>query len=75
MTAKEYFEKKSNPEEEGTVFVLLAQEAEKVYEEYVKKAAEELNFQCESFIDTKGPGDALETIFGGIQKAEILIFD
>lgn len=75
MSVKEYFDSNANPQEQGYVFVLLPSKATRVYEEYIKKAADALNFRCESFIDLKQPGNILEDILARIQKAEVLVYD
>ena len=75
MSVKEYFDANANPQEQGYVFVLMAERTKDVYEGYIKKAADALGFRCESFVDLKGPGDILGDILERIQKAEILIYD
>jgi hypothetical protein len=74
MLIKEFLD--SNPKnllEPGYVFALLPEKAERIYHNYVKKAADSLSLVCESFLDFKHPGDALRDILARIQKAEILI--
>ena len=76
MLIKEFLD--ANPKnvlESGYVFTLLPEKAERIYRNYVKKAADSLGLICESFLDFKHPGDALRDILARIQKAEILIFD
>jgi len=75
MTPKKYFDTNANPLDQGYVFVLLSDKTQKIYESYIKKAADTLGFRCESYLDLKSPGNILEDILGRIQKAEILIFD
>jgi Tfp pilus assembly protein PilF len=75
MSVKEYFDAHANPQEQGYVFVLLPSRAKLVYEDYIKRAADGLNFRCESFIDLHQPGNVLDDILARIQKAEILIYD
>ena len=76
MLIKEFFD--ANPKnvlEPGYVFTLLPEKAERIYHNYVKKAADSLGLICESFLDFKHPGDALRDILARIQKAEILVYD
>ena len=75
MLIKEFLDTNPNPMEQGYVFVLLPERTKGIYEGYVKKAADSLSLRCESFLDLKGPGDALNDILARIQRAEILIFD
>jgi hypothetical protein len=75
MLIKEFLETNSNSIEPGYVFALLPEKTQRIYNDYVKKAADSLGLVCESFLDFKNPGDALRDILERIQKAEILIYD
>jgi tetratricopeptide (TPR) repeat protein len=57
------------------VFALLPEKAKRIYEDFIRKAADSLSLKCESFIDLMLPGTILEDILARIQKAEILIYD
>ena len=72
---KEFFERNPNPVQPGYVFALLTEKSRAAYYGYVKKAADDLELKCESFLDLTDPGNALEDILSRIQKAEILIYD
>jgi Flp pilus assembly protein TadD len=72
---KEFFERNPNPIQPGYVFALLTEKSKAAYYGYVKKAADDLELRCESFLDLTHPGNALEDILSRIQKAEILIYD
>ncbi len=74
--SKEFFERNPGPIEPGYVFTLLMEKSKDVYLRCVKKAADDLDeLRCESFLDLKHPGNALEDILSRIQKAEILVYD
>lgn len=75
MIIKEFIDSNPNPIEPDYVFILLPEKANRIYQEYVKGAAESLGLRCESFLDFKHPSDALRDILTRIQRAEILIFD
>jgi tetratricopeptide (TPR) repeat protein len=75
MSVKEYFDSNANPQEQGYVFALLPEKAKRIYEDFIRKAADSLSLKCESFIDLMLPGTILEDILARIQKAEILIYD
>src|SRR5689334_21162351 len=75
MLIKEFLDSKLNPIEPDYVFTLLPETSKKIYNDYVKKAAESLGLRCESFLDFKHPSDALRDILTRIQRAEILVFD
>jgi tetratricopeptide (TPR) repeat protein len=72
---KEFFERNPNPIQPGYVFALLPEKNKAVYHTQVKKAADELELKCESFLDLTHAGNALEDVLSRIQKAEILIYD
>lgn len=74
--SKEFFERNPNTMEPGYVFTMLPEKTGDVYLRCVKKAADDLDeLRCESFLDLKHAGNALDDILSRMQKAEILIYD
>lgn len=74
--SKEFFERNPGPIEPGYVFTLLTEKTRDVYLRCVKKATDDLDdLRCESFLDLKHSGNALDDILSRIQKAEILVYD
>jgi tetratricopeptide (TPR) repeat protein len=73
---KAFLERNPNPVEPGYVFALLTEKTKGIYLRCVKKAVDDLHdLRCESLLDLKDSGDALDDILARIQKAEILVYD